>query len=270
MEENLYPQLEQILAPQSGTRHDDALVRQSFREYRRSRPARETAVRRVLYLSRVGEWTAAQEAVVTATAEYLAIFFDLPVRRGADFDPAGFRAWGIRQHPRRGHSQLLTDYILHEALGRDRPEDALVCMAVTAWDLGSDDYGGEIWGSVFGEALPGHAGIWSLRYLGNPADGANALRRCLKRSCAVASHEALHVVGLDHCDDLPCNMRGAACLSGPLHLCPSCLRKLCWNRQLDLLPYLRRLKDWLSGRGLTEAAQPYQRRMALLQERPAR
>jgi hypothetical protein len=61
-------------------------------------------------------------------------------------------------------------------------------------------------------------------------------------------------------------MRGAACLSGPLHLCPWCLRKLCWNRQLELLPYLRRLREVLIRLELNEAAERYQGMVELLQD----
>jgi archaemetzincin len=263
MKENLFPNLEQMLAP-PGARPGGRAERQSFPDYRRSRPARETARRRALYLSRLGEHSAAQEAVVAATAEYLGLFFDLPVRPGADFDPTTLRPQAVRPHPSRGHPQLLTAYLLDQVLWLDRPEEALICLGVTAWDLYSEDHPGGQWGSVFGEAIYGHAGVWSLRSLGDPGRDDAAFRRCLKRSCAVASHEALHVLGLDHCADVPCNMRGAACLSGPLHLCPPCLRKLCWNRQLDLLPYLRRLRDWLAGRQLTEAAEQYEGMIQLL------
>jgi archaemetzincin len=278
MKENLFANLEPILA----LRRDDLTVLQpeagrwersapqSFATYRRSRPARQTARRQAIYLSQIGELTVAQEAVVAATAEYLAVFFDLPVRPGAVFDPATFQSWGIRRHPRRGHCQLLTDYLIHQVLWLDRPEDALICLAVTAWDLCSDDHPGGTWGSVFGEALSGHAGVWSLRYLGDPSGSEQAFRRCLKRSCAVATHEALHVLGLDHCVDEPCNMRGSACLSGPLHLCPSCLRKLCWNRQVELLPYLERLSTWLGDRAFCEAAEHYQRMIEVLEETEAR
>src|SRR5262249_42003842 len=142
---------------------------------------------------------------------------------------------------------------------------AVICLAVTAWDLCSDDHPGGAFGSVFAEAVYGHAGVWSLRYLGNPSDSDNGFRRCLKRSCAVATHEGLDALGVDHCADVPCNMKGAACLSGPLHLCPPCLRKLCWNRQVDLLPYLQRLRDWLGRWTLTEAAGHYEMTIRLLE-----
>jgi hypothetical protein len=262
MKENLFADLEQLLAPQRRLTLQPR-ERQPFEAYRRSRPARRTADRHAVSVSRVGELTAAHESIVTVTTEYLGLFFDLPVRRGPDFDPAGFRRWASRQHPVRGHPQLLTNYLLDEALSLDRPDGALIWMAVTAWDLCSDDHPGGQWGSVFGEAKYGHAGVWSLRYLGDPAANDSAFRRCLKRSCAVATHEALHVLGLDHCDGVPCLMKGAACLSGPLHLCPPCLRKLCWNRQLELRPYLGRVRDFLGRWGLTEAER-YESMLALL------
>jgi archaemetzincin len=264
MKDNFYPNLERVLAPQGDDRYGDQGVLQSFEAYRRSRPARQTAQRQAIYLSRIGALTPVQELMVTATAEYLALFFDLPLRPGADFDPATFRRWGIREHPSRGHPQLLTDYLLDEVLWLDRPPEALICLGVTAWDLCSDSHSGGEWGSVFGEAVYGHAGVWSLRYLGDPAGSDRAFRRCLRRSCAVATHEALHVLGLDHCDGVPCNMRGAACLSGPLHLCPACLRKLCWNRQVDLLPYLQRLRDHLDHWEFAEAVERYQSMIQLL------
>jgi hypothetical protein len=259
MKENLFLNLEQLLAPEQRE-----LSSGTFEAYRRSRPARRTAGRHAIYLSRVGALTADQERVVTATAEYVALFFGLPVRPGADFDPASFPPDAIRKHPRRGHPQLLTDHLINQVLWLDRPDDALICLAVTAWDLWSNDQHEDQWGSVFGEALSGHAGVWSLRYLGNPATSDRAARRCLKGSFAVATHEALHVLGLDHCQGLPCTMQGSGCLSGSLHLCPPCLRKLCWNRQLDLLPHLQSLREFLGRSGFSESAEQYESMLALL------
>jgi hypothetical protein len=98
MKENLFTDLEQMLAPQRqallteqpGDWRGAHAQRQSFEVYHLSRPARQTARRRAIYLSRVGELTAAQESVVTATAEYLAVFFDLPVREAQTSIPPLF------------------------------------------------------------------------------------------------------------------------------------------------------------------------------------
>jgi hypothetical protein len=276
MNENLYPNLEQILAPLYEawpvTRTDDGGAnspkQQSFRDYRNSRPARRTDRRQAIYLSRVGELTAAQESVVGATADYLARFFDLPVCRGRDIDPASFPADAIRRHPVRGHFQVLTAPLINDVLAEDRPEEALIYLAVTAWDLCSDGGRGDLWGSGFGEAWYGHAAAWSLRYLGDPDKSGRAFRGCVRRSCAVATHEALHVLGLDHCADVPCLMRGSACLSGPLLLCPPCFRKLCWNRQLDLVPHLERISEFLTTWDFADDARRVDQMIQLLARKP--
>jgi hypothetical protein len=276
MTEDLFPNLEQMLAPmreewpapRTGDWSGNTSNQQSFKAYRLSRPARQTAQRQAIYLSRVGELTAIQEAVITATADFLARFFDLPLCRGTDFDPATFPPYFIRQHPFRGHSQLLTGPLINEVLSLDRPEEALIYLAVTAWDLCSDEHGQDQWGSGFGEAWYGTAGVWSLRYVGDPSMSDRAFRGCLRRSCAVATHEALHVLGLDHCADLPCLMRGSACLSAPLQLCPPCFRKFCWNRQLHLLPYLERIRDFLAAWAFSEDAQRVDRVIRLLAKKP--
>lgn len=276
MNENLYPNLEQILAPLHPSlpmvlteeRRGNEPKQQSFKAYRQSRPARQAGRRQAIYLSRVGELTAAQEHVVTATADFLARFFDLPLFRGSDFDPSGFPTDAFREHPSRGHSQLLTGPLIGDVLSVNCPDKALIFMAVTAWDLCSNEHSSDPWGSGFGEACYGLAGVWSLRYLGDPTKSERALHGCLKRSCALATHEALHVLGLDHCADVPCLMRGSACLSGPLHLCPPCFRKLCWNRQLDLLPYLDRIRDFLELWAFAEEAEQYDSMIRLLSKKP--
>jgi hypothetical protein len=162
----------------------------------------------------------------------------------------------------------LTEPLINDVLARDRPEEALIYLAVTAWDLCSDEHGEEQWGSGLGEAWYGHAGAWSLRHLGDPHKSDRALRGCVRRSCAVATHEALHVLGLDHCAEMPCLMRGSACLSGPLLLCPPCFRKLCWNRQLDLLPYLERLQAFLGTWAFSEDVRRVEHMIRLLARKP--
>jgi hypothetical protein len=42
------------------------------------------------------------------------------------------------------------------------------------------------------------------------------------------------------------------------------LRKLCWNRQLDLLPHLQSLRAFLGRSGFSEAAEQYESMLALL------
>ena len=89
MNENLFPNLEQMLAPlrqglpglRTGDWSGNASKQQSFKAYRLSRPARQSAHRQAIYLSRVGGLIAAQESVVTATADYLARFWAANFRK---------------------------------------------------------------------------------------------------------------------------------------------------------------------------------------------
>jgi hypothetical protein len=84
----------------------------------------------------------------------------------------------------------------------------------------------------------------------------------------LATHEALHVLGLDHCTDMPCLMRGSACLSAPLQLCPPCFRKLSWNRQLELVPYLQRIRDFLTIWAFDDDGQRVDHMIRLFQKKP--
>ena len=141
MKENLYPELDDLLAQhRREARQSDCREGQLFDVYRlRRRPARVTAWRRVLYVSKVGELSTAQQAIVADTEEYLAVLLDLPVRRGADIDPAAFAGDAIRENPLLGRRQLQTGYLINEVMGFDRPDDALICLAVTALDLWSKE-----------------------------------------------------------------------------------------------------------------------------------
>jgi archaemetzincin len=70
----------------------------------------------------------------------------------------------------------------------------------------------------------------------------------LKRTLGTASHETGHILSLPHCIDFECSMNGSNGLAEgdrkPLHVCPPCLRKLCWNLQLKPVPYLKRLQTF--------------------------
>lgn len=272
MMENLYPNLDQILAPLTPVVPRESILavpkEQSFREYRQSEPARKTLQRQAIFLSLIGELTPSQEAIVAATGDYLGCFFDLPVQRGRSFNPAIFPAYLRREHPLRKHPQFLIEPLINEVLLPELPDEALIYLGATARDLCSNEYGAGRFGSDIGEAWYGRAGIWSLFYLGNPAKSADTFRGCLKRSCAVAAHEALHVLGLDHCSGVPCLMRSAGCLSGPLLLCPPCLRKLSWNRQFELVPYFDRLENCLRKFGFGRDAERAGLHVSLLAKKP--
>jgi archaemetzincin len=257
MKEDRFPDLERHLAPLAvplaGPRPGDWLWEhdepgQSFAAYRAQRPLRRGARLHTLYLTLIGDFTPRQEQLVEATVAYLEAFFDAPVRRRGRAAVTDLPAEARRGHPFYGHEQLHSTHILTRLLLPGRPDDALADLAITAVDL----WAGEGWNFVFGEAAYGSA-VWSLSRFGDPSS-----RPCLLRALGTAAHETGHVLGMDHCIEYECMMNGCNSLDEsdrkPFHLCPPCLRKLCWNLQVGPRRYLRRLEGLMRAYGLDEEA----------------
>ena len=145
---------------------------------------------------------------------------------------------------------MLTGYILHEVLEPERPADALAYLALTASDL----WPGKGWNFVFGQAnLRQRTGVWSIYRNGDPdQDFPLSLRRTLGTS----SHEFCHVLTMRHCTAFRCLMNGSNHQeerdARPLHLCPVCLCKLCWNLQVDPAEQCRKLKEFYVESGLAD------------------
>src|SRR5262249_36144076 len=108
---------------------------QTFPAYRASHPARKSPRWHTIYLSLVGDFTPAQEAIIGATAAYLEVFFDCPVRRHRLIPVGEIPARFQRPHPFLAHRQLHSTFILEDLLLPDRPDDALASVAITADDL---------------------------------------------------------------------------------------------------------------------------------------
>jgi hypothetical protein len=49
-----------------------------------------------------------------------------------------------------------------------------------------------------------------------------------------------------------------------MHLCPVCLEKLCWNLQVEPVPYLTRLKAFCRQNGLDLESNWYERAIEAL------
>ncbi len=73
---------------------------------------------------------------------------------------------------------------------------------------------------------------------------------------------------MPHCNTYECIMNGSNSQeesdSRPLYLCPACLRKLCWNLQVEPVAYLERLRGFCQDNGLLEEAEWYRRALAAL------
>jgi len=175
---------------------------------------------------------------------------------------ASIPARARRTHPSWGDPQVLTSYILHEILEPERPADALACLALTASDL----WPGQGWNFVFGQAnLRERIGVWSIYRNGDPGEDFTL---CLRRTLSTASHETGHILGLAHCTAYSCLMNGSNHQEEkdrrPMHLCPVCLRKLCWNLRFEPVPYLMKLKEFCQQNGFDPESGWYERAIAAL------
>jgi archaemetzincin len=266
MERRLRPLAEPLPAPRPGDwlaeHHEPG---QTFAEYLDARPVRRSDRLTTIYLCLVGEFNPAQRRALDLTQRYLAVFFDcsLKVNRHvpSDFIPT----WAKRTHPSWGDQQVLTGYVLHELLEPERPADALAYVALTAADL----WPGPEWNFVFGEAnLRERTGVWSVYRNGDPGQGEATFRLALRRTLGTASHELGHVLTMHHCTAFRCLMNGSNHQEErdgrPLHLCPVCLHKLCWNLQTEPIPYLAKLKAFCQDQGLQAETRRYEKAVVAL------
>jgi archaemetzincin len=203
----------------------------------------------------VGDLDDPQGKVIDLTQEYLGLFFDVPVlvRRRVPLSDVPARA--RRKHPDWGNKQILSTFILRDILEPDMPENALAYLALTARDL----WPGKGWNFVFGQAnLRRRVGVWSINRNGWPGESEEAFRLCLRRTLMTASHETGHILTMAHCIAHRCLMNGSNHQEErdrrPLHPCPVCLRKLCWNLQVEPASYVQRLADFCEGHGLKDDA----------------
>jgi archaemetzincin len=239
---------------------------QTYAQYVRSRPRRADRKRRVIYVQPLGKFDATQRKVLDRTAEFLGIYFQLPVKTRDDMSLAVIPADARREHPTWHIKQILSTYVLDEVLRPQLPDDACAYIALTTSDL----WPGRGWNFVFGQAsLSERVGVWSIARNGDPHGGDAAFRECLLRTLKTASHETGHMFSMQHCTLYECNMCGSnhreEADRRSLALCPHCLAKLCYATGADPV---RRFKDLaaFSGRaGLKSEQEFYERSLALLE-----
>src|SRR5438132_1084974 len=115
-----------------------------------------------------------------------------------------------------------------------------------------------------GEAnLRERVGVWSIYRNGDPDTN---FQLCLRRTLSTASHETGHILGMAHCTAYLCLMNGSNHQEEkdrrPMHLCPVCLRKLCWNLQVEPVQYLGKLPTFCEQNGFDSEGTWYKKAMA--------
>jgi archaemetzincin len=238
---------------------------QSYAQYLRSRPIRVDPRRRVIYVQPLGEFDTLQRKVLERTAEFLGIYFQLPVkvREGLSLDviPATAR----REHPTWHVKQILSTYVLSDVLRPRLPANACAYIALTTSDL----WPGAGWNFVFGQAsLTERVGVWSIARNGDPHGDEAAFRLCLVRTLRTASHETGHMFSMAHCTCYECNMCGSnhreEADRRPLWLCPHCLAKLCHATGASPVKRFKDLAALSKREGLKTEQEFYEKSLAVL------
>jgi archaemetzincin len=266
VEAKLIPLARELGEPEPGDwlyEHDES--GQTFSEYVEDDPVRKSRRRHTIYLCLVGDFTVRQKEIIEVTRAYMAVFFNTPVKIRKQISVEELPEEAKRINRGTGAQQLLTTHIFDEVLAPDMPADALAYLAFTAQDL----WPGSGWNFVFGEARSSsRTGVWSIYRNGDPDRGRAAFRQCLARTMATATHETGHILGMSHCIVYECSMNGSNSLEEgdrkPLHLCPVCLRKLCWNLEVEPVHYLKKLAAFCGKHGLKDEARWYQRAIKAL------
>ncbi len=233
---------------------------QTFDAYLRSRPVTPTGERTIIYVQPLGPFTKPQREIVKLSAEFLSIYFNRPVKINEDLGLDVIPDQARRQHPDWKVDQILSTYVLDEVLKPRLPDDGAAIIAFTAIDL----WPGEGWNFVFGQAsLRDRVGVWSINRNGDPADGEDEFRLCLRRTLKTATHETGHMFSIQHCIAYECNMCGSNNREesdrSPLYLCPQCVAKVCWATQSDPGERFKKLQAFCEQNQLTDEAKFYAR-----------
>jgi archaemetzincin len=202
----------------------------------------------------LGDFDANQKKILMLTAEYMKLYFGMPVKIHKAVPLSAIPSNARRTHPTWGDKQILSTYVLHDLLKKRRPADAVAFIALTTSDL----WPGKGWNFVYGQAsLRERVGVWSMYRNGDPSGDADEFALCLRRTLKTATHETGHILTIKHCIAYACNMNGSNHRQEsdrqPLALCPVCLQKLCWNANIDPAPRFDRLAEFFKKNNLPDA-----------------
>jgi archaemetzincin len=230
---------------------------QTFADYVAASPLKPEEGRRVIYLRPVGRFTPEQLRVLDLTGEFLASFYNLPVKVLDEFPLIEVPSEARRYNSTTSTQQVLTKHVADRILRPTRPKDALFYLAFTSSDLWVGHFN-----FVYGQAFPKDGlGVWSIYRNGDPAEGPGAFRLCLRRTVKTAAHEIGHLVGIRHCTSFDCCMCGVNNREEgdrrPLPFCPECISKVLWVFNPRPAERYAKLRGFCERNGLGKEADLY-------------
>ena len=239
---------------------------QTYTQYTRCRPVKPTKDRGVIYVQPLGKFNETERKIIDLTAEFMGIYFDLPVKILDDL-PLSLIPPEARRN-RWGMDQILSTHVLDKVLKPRLPKDACAYIAFTTSDL----WPGRGWNFVFGQAsLRDRVGVWSIYRNGNPERGDDEFKLCLLRTMKTATHETGHMFSMQHCILYECNMCGCNHREEgdrrPIALCPHCLAKLCYATGCDPENRYEKLIAFCKKNGLDKEREFYEKLFAAMREK---
>ncbi len=228
---------------------------QTYGEWVESDPVRPDARRHSLYIVLLGEFDGDRKKIVDLCAEFMGIYFNLPVKFADPVPLSAIPESKRRVHPSWGMEQMLAGYILDDVLLPRVPSSAVALIAFTTSDL----YPQDDWNFVFGMAsLYRRVGVWSMFRYGNPSAGPAEFTACLRRTLKTGTHETGHMFGIKHCTAWECNMNGSNSLEESdnctLALCPECVRKIWDACDCDPVQRYSKMESFCRRNGMAEEA----------------
>jgi archaemetzincin len=231
---------------------------QTFEQYINSNPTIPTEERKTLYIQPLGKFNENQRQVIKITAEYMQLFFNLPVKllQEKKFNES-LSLKNSRINPYSKQKQIRTGYVLEEVLQPALPKDAAALIAFTNEDL----YPNENFNYVFGQAsLQNRVGVWSLYRFAEKANFNNFLARTMK----IGVHETGHIFSILHCTKYECVMSGTNHLGEtdkrPIDACPECMAKICWIRKIEPKKRYENLAKFCKKNNLIKEAEEFERK----------
>ncbi len=104
---------------------------ETFEEYLDLDPILPTEKKKYLYVSQLGELTQQEKKILKITEEFLAVYFNIPVKEGDIIATSEVPKKMRRKSPIDGTLQFYTTYILYDILLVNIPDDAAAYFAIT-------------------------------------------------------------------------------------------------------------------------------------------
>lgn len=202
---------------------------QSYAQYIEGERIRSDAARRTIYVQPLGDFTPAERKIVNLTADFLGLFYQLPVRVSDDLPLSIVPDTARRAPSSDGRVLLYSGPVLREVLKPRLPDDAVAMIALTTVGIRKGEQGAGLFGSA---SVVDRVGVWTMRGLGDPSAGEREFVETLRRMLHVAVHETGHMFSIEHCVYYRCCMNGSSGrreMDGqPLWFCPQCQAKVAY------------------------------------------